>query len=184
VTEVIDRKRYAMPKRYLESEAARNMTPNAYQIARHLIDSYRERGDELDIILSAKCAASIIKTSHPTAMKAIRELVDLKVIKPTYEGDITRPNKCSQYRLLMFPYRGEPADHDYLTDRERRGVRRNHKPREMTVRTTEDVLRSVGLLGRPDVIQIITEPDEPQRPMTATERSRKRRALKSLAARG
>jgi hypothetical protein len=172
VTEVIDRKRYATPKRYLESEAARNMTPNAYQIARHLIDSYRERGDELDIILSAKRAASIIKTSHPTAMKAIRELVDLKVIK------------CSRYRLLMFPYKGEPADHDYLTDRERRGVRRNHKPREMTVRTTEDVLRSVGLLGRPDVIQIIAEPDAPQRPMTSTERNRKSRALKALAARG
>jgi hypothetical protein len=161
------------------------MTPNAYQLARHLIETYRERGDELDIILSAKRAASIIKTSHPTAMKAIRELIDLKVIKATYEGDITRPNKCSRYRLLMFPYRGTPADHDYLTASERRGVRRNWKPREMTIRATEDVLRSAGLLDRPDVIQIIAEPDEPQRrPMTSTERNRKSRALKALAPRG
>jgi hypothetical protein len=160
------------------------MTPNAFQIARHLIECYRGRGDELDIILSAKRAASIIKASHPTAMKAIRELVDLKVIKPTYEGDIARPNKCSRYRLLMFPYKGEPAEHDYLTASERRGVRRNWKPREMTIRATEDVLRSAGLLDRPDVIEIIAEPEGPQGPMTSTERSRKRRAMKSLAARG
>jgi hypothetical protein len=159
------------------------MSSHAAILVAHMIAVYKERADESDIILSAKRAAKILGVgSHHTAMKTLKWLVESKVIKATYEGTIERPNKCSRWRLNMFPYRGEPAGHEYLTARERRGIRRNRKPREMTIRTTEDVLMAVGLLSIATApVAIVAPLHELPRPMTSTERSRKRReALKSL----
>jgi predicted transcriptional regulator len=145
-TELVERKRYATPRRFLESEVHRMMTSHEDRITRHLISVYKERGDEMDIILSAKRAAQIIGVRcHKTAMKVLRSLVEKQLIKATYEGAIERPNKCSRWRLLMFPYKGAASDHPYLTERERRGIRRNRKPCEVTVfRAPEDVLKRNG----------------------------------------
>jgi hypothetical protein len=143
--ELVERKRYATPKRFLSSEARRMMTSHEDRLIRYLIEAYKDRADEGDIILSAKRAATIIGTSHPTAMKALRGLVDKQVIKATYEGNIERPNKCSRWRLLMFPYKSEPAEHEYLTPRERRGIRRNVKLGEFTIRGTADAFERIGI---------------------------------------
>lgn len=145
--EIVGKKRYVTPKRFIDSDAHRMMTPNEDRLARHMVAIYKERADECDIILSSKRAAEILGVgSHHTAMKALRGLAEKQIIKATYVGAIERPNKCSRWRLNMFPYRGEPADHEYLTPRERRGIRRHSKRGEVTIRAPVDVLRRAGLL--------------------------------------
>lgn len=54
------------------------------------------------------------------------------IISPVREGHFKNRHQPSRWKLNMFPFDGEPATHDYLTDRERRGIRRNRKRREVT----------------------------------------------------
>jgi hypothetical protein len=109
------------------------MTSHEERIVRRMIAIYKALGIDGYVTFSSKSAAEVIGASRPTAMKAFRGLVEMGIISPVREGHFKNRHQPSRWKLNMFPFDGEPATHDYLTDRERRGIRRNRKRREVTI---------------------------------------------------
>jgi hypothetical protein len=117
---LIPKRRYSIPKALPESVAYRRLKSNRRAILDDMVKLYIRNADEEAVSYTAKMGSSVTGNERHAVMNAINELETTGYIVCTVRGSYASGGHPSRYRLNMFPFKGEPPDHPYLEEAERR----------------------------------------------------------------